>query len=401
MAKRQGRSTTRNVFFKNTEMNFTVLRALFAARFGGSTLGECLTVVNQVRDGDEVGMHAAWMNLGHALAERAQQAAEQADQVRAREFFLRAANYYKSAMIILNPRDPRHKTAWDLSRRNFELAGAYFTPPLQVVKVPYENKHLACYFLAAHPAERRPTLMIVTGGEGSNLESYFWAGAYALEQGYNVFLYEGPGNISTVYESGFTFIPQAEIPIGTAIDSLLTFGGVDPDRLALLGLSFGGYMVGRAAAHDPRIRAVIPDSPVRNFYKILTAVLPPQVFSLPEGLLVFLKDHLMEYSDRATLDNLLWEGGISTFRQMADGLPAFTIEGMETQITCPTLALAGEGEGAEFLGQAREFFDLISSKTKRFRVFTAAEGAGAHCQADNTLLMNQELMAWLAEVFQA
>ena len=128
-----------------------------------------------------------------------------------------------------------------------------------------------------------------------------------------------------MYERGFTFIPQAEIPIGKAIDTLLTFDGVDPDRLALLGIS----------------------------------------------------------------------------RELSEGLPSFTLEGMEAQITCPTLALAGEGDGAEFLGQAQEFFDLIASKTKRFRVFTAAEGAGAHCQADNPLLMNQELMAWLAEVFRA
>ena len=33
------------------------------------------------------------------------------------------------------------------------------------------------------------------------------------------------------------------------------------------------------------------------------------------------------------------------------------------------------------------------------RISTNGEGAGSHCQADNTLLMNHEVIAWLNKVF--
>ena len=52
MAKKAGRGTTKNIFFKNQEMNFTVLRALMGVYDDGATIGECLRVVQNTKNDD-------------------------------------------------------------------------------------------------------------------------------------------------------------------------------------------------------------------------------------------------------------------------------------------------------------------------------------------------------------
>jgi len=109
----------------------------------------------------------------------------------------------------------------------------------------------------------------------------------------------------------------------------------------------------------------------------------------------------MSYSDRATLDLLLWEGGTKTFKDGINILKAYSIEGLESKITCPTLALAGEGEGKEFDKQAKDFIENISSPEKSLRIFTNEEGAGSHCQVDNHRLMNEVVITWLNKLWKS
>lgn len=108
----------------------------------------------------------------------------------------------------------------------------------------------------------------------------------------------------------------------------------------------------------------------------------------------------MSYSDRATLDLLLWEGGAKTFKEGINILKAYSIEGLEGKIARPTLALAGEGEGKEFDRQAKDFIENISSEENTLRIFTNEEGAGAHCQVDNNRLMNEVVITWLNKVWK-
>lgn len=61
--------------------------------------------------------------------------------------------------------------------------------------VAFGDGHLPCYFLRPSTDEiPRPTLIVATGGEGTNMEMYFWAAANGIKRGYNVLLFEGPNN---------------------------------------------------------------------------------------------------------------------------------------------------------------------------------------------------------------
>jgi dipeptidyl aminopeptidase/acylaminoacyl peptidase len=43
--------------------------------------------------------------------------------------------------------------------------------------------------------------------------------------------------------------------VGPVLDFLTQQSGVDPGRIALLGVSLGGYLAPRAAAYEPRLAA--------------------------------------------------------------------------------------------------------------------------------------------------
>lgn len=400
MAKKEGRGTTKNVFFKNQEMNYTVLRALMGVYDDGATIGECLKVVQNTKNGDIDNFVEQWKIMGDLIAGRGNNSEKNGDPVRAREYYFRASNYYKSAMITLNPLDQRHKLFWKLSVSYFEKAGALLEQPLEKVSVSFEGKTLPCYFIPTCRNKKAPVLFLVTGGEGSNMEQYFWVGAYALKNGYSVFLYEGPGNCSTMYTSGLTMVPNSEAPIGKALDIICRRTDVDTEKIALHGISFGGYLIARAAAFDKRIKAIIPDSPLRNIYRMLSTVFPSFIFKIPDGMFNLFKNYIMEYSDRASIDLVTWLGGVKTLREGVEQLKEYSIEGIEDKITCPTLALAGDGEGDSFYAQTNEFLDNIRATEKSLRIFKNEEGAGSHCQADNQRLMNQEVIAWLNKVFK-
>ena len=56
-----------------------------------------------------------------------------------------------------------------------------------IIQVELNDKTLPCYFIPAKKDKVCPVIFLVTGGEGSSIEMYFWMGAYALKNGYSVF----------------------------------------------------------------------------------------------------------------------------------------------------------------------------------------------------------------------
>ena len=53
----------------------------------------------------------------------------------------------------------------------------------------------------------------------------------------------------------------------------------------------------------------------------------------------------MNYSDGATHDLLLWQSGTKSSKDRINVLKPYSVEGLESKIACPTLALKGQGDG--------------------------------------------------------
>jgi pimeloyl-ACP methyl ester carboxylesterase len=394
------------VIFNDAQFDFQTLRLLGSATSGDAEAGEVLSTANRIREGDFESWTAEWLKTAQRVREIAEGCEERGHRVSAREAYFRASNYYRAAEFYLHgdPKDPR---IIDFSRRARNcFKQALFSTSLAVerVAIPYEGAALPGYFYRADKAgARAPTLIVHTGYDGTQEELRAHAVA-ATARGINCLTFEGPGQGEVIREQGLGFRPDWEAVVTPVVDYVLGLPAVDPERIALLGISFGGYLAPRAAAFEHRLAACIANGGVFDF---MANRLPSGmsreaaidgVRSDPSGT-----NEMMRALMEASTDTR-WgiENGIFTFRASSPAdyyLKAldYTLAGIAEKITCPTLVIDSEGD-LWYRGQARQLFDALTCD-KTFLNFTAEEGAEDHCQVGSPLLSAQRMFDWLQETF--
>jgi esterase/lipase len=388
-------------------MDWIFRRTLVSIVEHGAEIGECLYAASRINERDGESWIAEWATLAHRLEEQGKESRAGGHQVSARESFLRASTYYRAAEYLCRPSHPRFHDLWRKSQACFHRACPLFDPPIQILQIPFEDKYLPGYFWRpASDDRKRPTYVSVGGNDSSGEEVFFWDGFAAVRRGYNYFTFEYPGHRGTVHLfPELIKRPDYEVPFRAAFDYLETLPGVD-DRIALAGYSHGGYTVSRVAIHEPRIKALIPSTPLVNGNKASFAVFGPVLRLIPPALI----ERLLNWKTRnspatqSLIYYMLWTLGYSQISDLMEAVRAgdlaFDIEGEVQEITCDALALAGEGEGDELLRQTRQFHRSISSEDKMIKVFTLEEDASDdHCQLDNRSRANQVIFDWLDDTF--
>jgi pimeloyl-ACP methyl ester carboxylesterase len=157
--------------------------------------------------------------------------------------------------------------------------------PPEIVQIPYEDSFLpAYYFRAAADQAARATVILTNGYDGTAEELYFTNGAAALERGYNVLAFDGPGQGTMIIDYGVPFRPDWENVITPVVDFLRGRPDTDAERIALIGLSFGGYLAPRAATAEHRLAACISDCGAYDLFDVTARRLPGFLGrQLPDG----------------------------------------------------------------------------------------------------------------------
>ncbi len=387
--------------FRNEFFDSQFMRTLAHQTYGGAELGECFWAAEQIKEGDFASWTDAWRRLAQRVEAQAGTSLGNGHAVSAREAFLRAANYYRSAELLLRPGDPRHRQMWEKSRACFRQAGALFAPPFESISIPFEGTSLPGYFIPAiADGPKRPTVIVVGGGDSSGEELFFYMGEGARRRGFHALLIEGPGQRGALHTNpGLVFRHDYDAPIETVVDYALGRPDVDGEKLALYGLSLGGYLALRTAAHEKRIAACIANPPYLDFSAAQHKGLPAWIRTLNSRLL----DPLLLWAARVNplirfaLETYYWILGVARPSQIFSALKGFTIVGLEERITCPTLLIVGQGEGEEVLRQGRLLYERLPGE-KTMRITEVDEGADAHCVTNNLSLMNQIAFDWLEDV---
>jgi dienelactone hydrolase len=81
----------------------------------------------------------------------------------------------------------------------------------------------------------------------------------AYERGYNVLLYDGPGQGRALIRDGVTLRPDWETVVAAVVDFALARPDVDPAKVVLAGWSLGGFLAPRAAGGEHRVAALVAD----------------------------------------------------------------------------------------------------------------------------------------------
>lgn len=400
------------VFPDDRQFWFETLRILGHTAYGGSDVGEVLTIAEQIISGDYESWHDAWRTAADRISAQAQASLDAGHRISARDAFLRASTYYSTAEFFLHgdPGDPRINAAYERGAACFAAAAALYSPAIEPVRIPYEGTVLEGWlYRARDDAEPLPTLVIHNGFDGSAEELHYLGGLAGLERDYNVLTFDGPGQPSAIHRRGLLLRPDWEMVVGPVLDHLLTLPGIDPERVALMGVSLGGMLAPRAAAHEPRVAALIVVDGVYDAAEALTGLLPLPRTEVEQRARAEHDPDLDDLLDLTGKDNptLRWAlghgryvtGSASSREFLGKYLDYHLSDGVAERVTCPVLVCSA-GDDIFFAGngttkpQPRELFDHLHAPA-RLEHFTAAEGADAHCHAGAERLAMARIFDWL------
>jgi pimeloyl-ACP methyl ester carboxylesterase len=400
---------TRIIGFRNPEMDFQLMRSLGAGSFRGGEPGEIFAARGAVQD-DPCAWPPAFAALGDRVRAAAAAAAQHDYRVTARDHFLRAAMYYRSAEYFADPFGADGPRWGRASRECFIAATKLMAERVEAVEIAFEGSMLPGYFMTppggaagTDGARDGRTVLVLTGFDGTGEELYFQAAKAGLERGFNVLVGEGPGQVGCLrVHPTLTFRPDYEKPIAAMIDYALSRPEVAAERLAVYGISFGGYFVIRAGIHDRRIRALVVNSPIvdlqayiRGFADMDPANPPPVTLADVDNI----PDAEFPRELKLSFKSACRRFGVDSFAGWLNRLADFTVGDGLANIRCPTLAMAGAGEGGETAEQLERYCSAVSGPVTR-RLFMAEEGADMHCQVGNLTLSNAVVYDWLSEVFR-
>ena len=120
------------------------------------------------------------------------------------------------------------------------------------------NEEYDGYF--CHPSQSKsgkwPAVLFL-GGADAYAEEIYFGGKQMLDRGWAMLLVDTPGRGSSIYLKGIKTRPDYEVPGKACIDYLVSRPEVDPNRVALLGISMAGYYAPRVAAFEKRLKALV------------------------------------------------------------------------------------------------------------------------------------------------
>jgi pimeloyl-ACP methyl ester carboxylesterase len=393
--------------FKDALFDAQWLRTAGHSSSGGAEIAECFAAARQIHEPDPESWFRAWNNLAERIVVEAETSRANNCRISALSSYLRAANYFRTAYTFLigAPVDPRVVESYRRQRGAFQNAAALMIPAAEPIAIPYAGASLHGYlFRAAGSLAPRRTLIITGGYDSTAEEAYFFSGAAAVARGYTCIAFDGPGQGAAIIEDGLVFRPDWETVIRAVVDFAVARPEVDASKIALMGISFGGYLAPRAASGEPRLAACIADPGEFSLLEEFKNRLPGWIArDIPNGkpfvlrLLNFILTRKMRHPTGGWgLRRGLWVHGVKRPLDYVNLTQQYTLQDRAQHIRCPTLICSAESDDIGVT--ARKLYNALSCP-KAFIAFTAQEGAGEHCEAGARSLFNQRAFDWLDEVF--
>ncbi len=363
------------LYFDDDYLDGQLQRSVGKSDSGMANVGECLAIAAQIAPGDRDSWYRAWSGFGSRLRERADEAAGAGHLVSARDAYLRSTEYFRQAFFF--HRDDLDgtelRTAYPASVTAFRAALPLLDHPARAL-----SGDLSGYLLVpSGPDQPRPVILHIGGYDGTAEELYASA-APALDRGYAFAAVDGPGQGSMLYDRRLPMRPDWENVVPGMVDALSACPEVDPDRIVLVGRSFGGVLAPRGASGEHRLAAMVVDpgqfdigAAVSRLGDLMDRVDDPTADDQFESLLTI-------PAVRNLFAPRMVTHGMTSVREFCGDLLRYTNADTVTSITCPSFVTDNESDQVS-TGQGRVLFDHLTGE-KTFRLFTKAEGAEGHCE---------------------
>ncbi len=392
-------------FKEDMSFAFEFIRNLGFMYYGGSDLGEMIVTSEKIKSGDFESWFAEWDQVGRKILSNADASLNAGHNESARSAYLRASTYFRMAEFYLhsNPSDPRILSEARDSQKAYAKASRLTGPTWEPVEIPYEGTTLPGYFYKVDDSGRpRPTLLFHGGYDSSLEELFYFAAAAAVKRGYNCLTWDGPGQGLPLREQNLHFRYDWEKVVTAAVDYALTRPEVDGDKLALKGMSLGGYLAARAVAFEQRFKAAIFYDAVYDFSECIKATMPKEALTaFQEGDRARCEQIVYAAMPGNTnltwmVTNGIWTFGASSFGDFLEKTKDYTLSnGVAGKIQCPCLLMDAEGD-IFFKGQPQQVYDELKG-SKKLITFTSEFGAENHCQSGELSYKDEVVFNWLDE----
>jgi pimeloyl-ACP methyl ester carboxylesterase len=195
----------------------------------------------------------AWQALGDTHAEAAREAETASRRITAGDAWLRAAVAYHFGKFVWVLDEERSRAVADQAVEALYAAHRLLDPTAERIEAPLEDA--AVFGNLRRPAlAERPPLVLLIPGLDSTKEEFFTLEEVFLRRGMATLSLDGPGQGEAGYR--LPIRPDYEVAVAAVLDRLDGRQDLDLERVGALGVSLGGYYAPRAAAFEPRIRAV-------------------------------------------------------------------------------------------------------------------------------------------------
>lgn len=318
-----------------------------------------------------------------------------------------AIAYYRMSEFFMYDGDPDKKKYYVTATEMFyEHYHEYFhgtdqrAPMVERYRVPYEDVMLPVMHVV--PEGKSRGVLLLHGGNDSYYEEFFFPILYLREQGFEVYLFEGPGQGSVVRLQNKHFTHEWEKPVKCVLDY---FKLTD---VTIIGVSLGGYLAPRAAAFDERITRVVAWSVFPCFLDVIIGKEEPAVQKLFHFLLKIRAKPVIdlifnkEAKKYPVIDWGLKHGMYAYEADSAYGyakkLKLYDLAPVADKIKQDMLILgASKDHFIDYKMVGREIAMLKNVRSLTFRLFTAREQAQDHCNCGNTKLALDVICRWVED----
>jgi dipeptidyl aminopeptidase/acylaminoacyl peptidase len=204
----------------------------------------------------------AWCSTAEMHVSLATEAEAEGRSLSAGEAWVRAALCYHFAKFVWMLDMAKYRTASDKAIECLYQAHKHLDPTAERVEIPFDGVSLAGNLRRPAGVDLPPLVLLLPGLDSTKEEFFYWEDVF-LKRGLATFSLDGPGQGETGYTTSIR--SDYDTAVNAVLDGLETRGDLDLKRVGAVGVSLGGYYAPRAAAFEPRIKAVVPIGGPYNF----------------------------------------------------------------------------------------------------------------------------------------
>lgn len=272
-------------------------------------------------------------------------------------------------------------------------------PIVERLEVPYEGGITLPAFHTVPEGQSKGTILM-HGGNDSYMEEFLLQALYLREHGYEVYLYEGPGQGSVIRDQGVPFTWQWERTSKAFTERF------DLHDVTIVGISLGGYFAPRAAAFDKRISRVVCWSVYPGTWDLVDGVAGKAAI----GVLGFLlRTHIADVINgpmrrkaaagelaAQTMVDMCHPYGASSVCDMYRKMENYSLANCADRVDQDVLVLGADADIYIPTKLAEKELSLLGkAKSVTLRMFTMAEQAGNHCNVGDPKAALDAILDWM------